>query len=348
MSLYAFVVVVFLMNSLPLPAMVVHADWSKNSNKRWMAKAVLNNDGLYTMEPPDKVGDTQGLLKQLRLAAGDTGCVFVGFDFPIGLPFAFAERCGIDDFLEFLLHCGEGEWQDFFEVANSPQEISLHRPFYPNRPGSARQIHLLNALGMENTDQLRRKCELASENRPAASPLFWTLGGQQVGKATINGWREVLIPALQDMQHSANIKIWPFSAKLSHLLMPQNVVIAETYPAEFYTHLNVDLRLTYQDSQIQESSSKSPKYGKRSQASRMANSDTLLGWVKAHSIHISPDLSCLIQNGFGPRSKSEDEFDALIGVFGMLNIIFGNREPGDPLDPRSSSIEGWILGQQPH
>ena len=36
----------------------------------------------------------------------------------------------------------------------------------------------------------------------------------------------------------------------------------------------------------------------------------------------------------------------MVGLFGMLDGILGNRPPGAPEDGRTR-IEGWILGQQP-
>ena len=53
----------------------------------------------------------------------------------------------------------------------------------------------------------------------------------QVGKAAIIGWRDVLAPALLD---GGPVSLWPFDGALPSLLVPGNVVIAETYPAECY------------------------------------------------------------------------------------------------------------------
>lgn len=57
---------------------------------------------------------------------------------------------------------------------------------------------LKKGLSLKMFDELRRLCEMSVPawsvypGRRAACPLFWTLGGQQVGKAAILGWREVL------------------------------------------------------------------------------------------------------------------------------------------------------------
>ena len=61
------------------------------------------------------------------------------------------------------------------------------------------QKHLLNGLGFNNhkIDVLLRKCEIGRIGRRAACSLFWTLGGNQVGKGAIAGWRDLLGPALR-------------------------------------------------------------------------------------------------------------------------------------------------------
>lgn len=312
-----------------------------------MAMAVLDSSGNYSVEDLENAGDARTLLARLRAAAGEKGCVLVGFDFPIGLPLAYAQKNGINGFIEFLTSNTQEDWREFFNVANLPEEISQRRPFYPHRPGSARQIHLLDALEMENMDQLRRTCELGSSTRRPACPLFWTMGGQQVGKAAIHGWRDVLIPALLDWRTANQTKIWPFSGFFNDLLSTDDTVIAETYPAEFYTHLGIDLRVADPGLQVSATALKHAKSGKRSQASRKANAAVLLGWAESHFVRIHSSLEEYIGNGFGPRGGAEDEFDALVGLFGMLNIITGDRPAGDILEKNITSIEGWILGQVP-
>lgn len=64
--------------------------------------------------------------------AGWRTLILVGFDFPLGLPFAYGIRTGLRGFKEALSVFGQGEWQDFFKVANLPEEVSIRRPFYPN------------------------------------------------------------------------------------------------------------------------------------------------------------------------------------------------------------------------
>lgn len=306
-----------------------------------MASAFRQADGQYQAVPPGLVGDLSTLMARLKAMAGPGNTVFVGFDFPIGLPLAYARKTGIKDFLTILPQLGQGAWVEFYRPAETPGQIHIHRPFYPLRSGSARQSHLVSGLGMASMDDLRRQCELpwsaGGLSRRAACPLFWTLGGQQVGKAAITGWRDVLAPALQQQEA---LSIWPFSGRLEQLLShpidghANRVVIAETYPAEFYTHFGV----TFSNHK------RGSKSGKRVQADRKTNAPRLLNWAMEAGVHLDSALQSQIGDGFGPSSSGDDAFDATIGLFGMLNILLGRRDPFEPPEGPRRDIEGGILG----
>ncbi len=182
---------------------------------------------------------------------------------------------------------------------------------------------------------MRRRCEIYREGRRAASPLFWTLGGQQVGKAAITGWRDVLAPGLSEA--AIPLAIWPFEGRLAELCRAGNLVALETYPTEFYTHLGVMF------------SSRRPgrKSGKRVQEDRAANFQRLSSWAKGNDVALHPALVTAIRAGFGSARDGEDQFDAVIGLFGMLNVVLGNRGEGWPIEDRIREVEGWILGQSP-
>ena len=200
-----------------LPTLVTHADWGSHPEKRWMAKAVLRADGHYTAHAPELVGEPGTLVERLVAQAGPRGCVLLGFDFPIGLPARYAECVCIRDFLALLPQLGHGDWSEFYTVAERPDQIGLRRPFYPQfsrRKGEARLSHLLDGLGLEVSD-LRRRCEQARSGRRAASPLFWTVGGQQVGKAAISGWKDVLGPALCSEPERSRMAFLRFAVQTS-------------------------------------------------------------------------------------------------------------------------------------
>jgi hypothetical protein len=43
--------------------------------------------------------------------------------------------------------------------------------------------------------------------------------------------------------------------------------------------------------------------------------------------------------------KGDDAFDAVVGLFGMLEVVLGRREPGESKGEQIRDVEGWILGQ---
>ena len=318
-----------------LPNLIVHADWSTVPGKRWLARATrakLDSARLYLASAPEPAGELDSLLPRLRAQAGGGSVTLVGFDFPIGLPLAYARKAGITDFLAILPRLGFEEWSQFYEPASSFTEIGIYRPFYPSKAGNALQHYLIEGLGVASIDDLRRRCERAHTQRRAACPLFWTLGAQQVGKAAISGWRDVLaVPNGMP----GYVAIWPFSGKLEDLLKPGKVVVVETYPAEFYTHLGVGFS----------AQRRGERSGKRSQRDRLANAPRLLDWAHKASVAVAPGLEAALRDGFGASPDGEDRFDAVVGLFGMINVILGNRPAGEPDEEVIRKIEGWILGQ---
>lgn len=318
-----------------LPAIVAHADWSVDPAKRWLALARLGKAGRYLVRPPEPAGPLCTLLERLARQAGPSGTVFLGVDFPIGLPAAYARRAGVASFLELLPGLGRGRWSRFFEVAARAEEIALRRPFFPQRPGAKGEFsrqQLVEGLGLGNFSDLMRLCDGATAERRAACATFWTLGGQQVGKGAIVGWRELLIPALRARRELA---IWPFHGTLEGLLAARRMVVAETYPGEVYGHLGIGFG----------GAGARALGGKRRQAARAANAPALLDFARAAGLGLAPRLRPAIETGFGARGDGEDPFDATVGLFGMLNVMLGGRAAGEPRRGRLTTIEGWILGQ---
>lgn len=310
-----------------LPILVVHADWSVNPNKRWMA--IAETDGnCFRVQSPELVGDLSNFLNRMQKRIGLGGCVLIGFDFPIGLPYTYAQLMNISSFLSSLTVFGKGEWSSFFEVANSADQISHLRPFYPNRPGEALRQHLLDKLGIGSFDELLRTCDKAPPLQRPAAPLFWTLGPQQVGKAAINGWQQILAPGLNNPD--LNVSIWPFSGKLSDLLKPGRVIIVETYPTESIQQLG----LVRSDK----------KFSKRRQTDRISAAERLFNGTFADEIEIDPQLEENLLDGFGSTLFGEDRFDAVVGVIGMLEYLSGKRHFFEPKTDKTRQIEGWIFG----
>ncbi len=295
-----------------------------------MVFATRSSRSRWSVHPPLQVIDPAAFFSDLLAFQPGSGCILAGFDFPIGLPYQYARKAGIQDYLSLLPELGSGIWRSFYEPARTPDEISLHRPFYPARPGNSSRSHLERGLNLPFS-QLFRLCEIAHENRRAACPLFWTLGAQQVGKAALHGWKNLLKPALS--QPDLNLKLWPFSGSLAILCQPGNIVATETYPAEFYGHLGI--------------LSATARMSKRRQEDRMVFATRLNSYAAAHRLDLEPTLQASIDVGFGDSPDSEDSFDALVGLYGMINVIQGNHPTGEPVPAQVSTIEGWIFGQVP-
>jgi hypothetical protein len=306
-----------------LPAIVAHADWSVSPKHRWMVRARLADGGRYRASAPELVGDLPSLLERLQ------GPVLLGLDLPIGLPLAYARRAGIGSFMPWLRQLGRGRSKEFFDVAAEKSDVSVERPFYPARPGGKKKCHLTDGLELDDVRLLYRRCDRSPE-RPPAAPMFWTIGPQQVGKAALSAWREVLIPALR----GGGTAIWPFDGELPALLGSSHVVVAETYPGEIYRHLGVDFR-----------PSGSKRLRKGDPAARRANGGALLAAAARSDVDLDPGLREAIGAGFDRSHGGDDGFDATVGLLGMINVLRGNRPSGEPDDPDVRGLEGWILGQ---
>lgn len=302
-------------------SVVAHCDWSITPKKRWMAVAIRRG-GLWNIRPPEPVGDTSNLFERLQRLAAEPGVLLSGFDFPIGLPEAYARAAEFKSFRAALELLGTGPWSNWFTVAENRNEISLHRPFYPARPGGTARSHLFGALGIAEPNDLLRLCERATSDRQAACMLFWTLGGNQVGKGAISGWKEVIVPRLSE------IGLWPFDGTLSQLEQTKQVIVAETYPGDVYRQLGI------------------PRSGwsKRRQADRARMGETILSWLAERSNLEAEASQDLIRDGFGLDSAGEDRFDAMVGLLGMFEVVTGKRSEGVPALPSVHTWEGWILG----
>ena len=315
------------MDELRPPEIVAHADWSKDQAGRSIAVA-RRSGSEWLVAAPVPVRELSTLVDWLLAEAGDGGSAFLGVDFPIGLPAEYARSARISDFMTWLPRAGRGAWSEFFEPATLPSEISLHRPFYPLRNAAKGQIlrdHLVRALGVAGFADIHRLCDRGQPNRAAAAALFWTLGGNQVGKAAISGWRDLLQPELRLTRR--RIHVWPYEGALADLLARPGLTLAETYPGEIYAHLDLTIRERHKS--------------KIKPTHRVDDADQLLGWAAANGVRLADSARQSIATGF----RSDHDFDATVGLFGMINILRGNRPEGAPDNPLIRTVEGWILGQ---
>ncbi|MEM8861615.1 MAG: hypothetical protein AAGD96_25100 [Chloroflexota bacterium] len=174
-------------------------------------------------------------------------------------------------------------------------------------------------------------CDLPTKSRRAAAPLFWTMGAQQVGKAAISAWQELLIPLLGHVPDQ--IGLWPFDGLLNPLLSAKQIVIAEVYPAEIYGHIKVELK-----------TADGRPASKRSQEARQRCHQAILNICAQLDLGLADTAAAELKNGFGAAADGEDRFDAFVGVLGMLMVICGQLQEGQPPQDNLRPIEGWLLG----
>lgn len=298
---------------------IIHADWSVSARKRWMARAECR-DGRWLVSATTPAAD---ILQALNEPANHP--LLAGFDFPIGLPEGYGRSTRFDDFPSFLRGLdGEG-WDEFRNIARHPDEISLRRPFYPagNTKG-IKQMSLVQAHGVDDIDRLRRRSERATPTRRAACSIFWTLGGNQVGRGALSGWEEVIRPCVL-----GGASLWPFEGTLSDLAIRGGLVLAETYPAEAYGQIGVRF---------------GAKQSKRRQDDRRSHSRIILDWCSSRGVSMTDDAANELLDGFGSGSTGEDRFDAMAGLLGMVAVVIGDLRDA-PIAVPTMAWEGWIMGQ---
>ena len=302
---------------------LIHSDWSKHPGKRWMARAE-RREGYWRVDAPKLVGPCPVFLDE-AFVAGVRGRVLLGFDFPIGVPAAYGVRTGLGSFLAALAIFGTGEWAAFFSVAADLHEVRLERPFYPDKSvKGSKQPPFVAALGFAHFDELRRICERRDGRKPAGT-LFWTLGGNQVGKAALAGWQEIIRPAM-----ARGARLWPYEGDLSALAGRSGVVLAETYPAEAYHVVGAPFLRTE---------------SKRRSEDRRRKADPVLRWAARNEVKLSDAARKTVLDGFGPRSSGEDAFDAFLGLLKMIEIADGRLPEQSERHSGSEHWEGWILGR---
>jgi len=283
-----------------LPPEIIAIDWGSTPAKRQLCRAVLRGKR-YGIERPVPVPDPAAL----ELPPG----ALVAFDCPIGLPQEYAQLARLADFRTALAAFGREPFEHFYEVATSPAEIAIERPFYPARSSGASREDLKRHL--YDAAFALRPCDRAT----GAGPLFWLVGAKQCGRSSISVWRDVLTPRL------GTLALWPFDGPLDRLLSSGRTVVAEMYPAYLLQTLGIDLS------------------GKRDPAARAAAGAELV--AKAAGIDLIAVRDSLLA-GFGPSAAGEDAFDATVSAIALVRLVQSSAIPEPP--PEARAVEGWILG----
>ena len=288
---------------------------------RWMAQAERASAG-WTISAPTLVGP---LDRFLECASAPIGSTLLGVDLPIGLPRLWASRAGVTDFPSGLEQFGEGRWRAFFDVAERLEDVSLERPFYPaGRSAGARHQALAERLTLSSPDDLRRLADFTDQNKRSGTPVFWTAGAAQVGRAALSFWKDVLQPA----RRANAVAIWPFDGSLSEL---SGAVVAETYPAEAYRWFDLPIgRLGA---------------SKRRLEDRIAAGPALARAGDGLGAFFSDAARSAILGGF--EIGGEDAFDAMVGLLALVAVVEGERPEHRPSFEAALTVEGWILGRRP-
>ena len=108
------------------------------------------------------------------------------------------------------------------------------------------------------------------------------------------------------------------------------MVLAETYPAEAYGHIDVKFDRS--------------RESKRRQEDRASKATAISKWAERNHVEFSAEMLRSIQGGFSRHATGEDRFDAALGLFGMIEVVEGRRAEGGST-PDARSWEGSILGQ---
>lgn len=284
------------------PAEIWAIDWGAKPKKRQLCRAVPAGKR-WVIEAPRALTEEP---RALRFRPG----ALVAFDCPLGLPASYAEKAGITSFRGALRTLGTGRFERFWDIARTPDEIAIERPFYPAGTG-AKQEELERVLGPKAT--WLRPCDRAT----GAGPLFWTLGPKQVGASAITIWRDVLQPQVD------GIALWPFDGPLSELLRSGRTIVAEMYPAFLLKTLGWF-----------------EPVAKRTQAGRAAVGRFV---VEKHLEGLDAiAVRDKLLDGFGPGPDGEDPFDATVAAIALVKLLQRGGIP-EP-DEASRRVEGWLLG----
>lgn len=307
---------------VPLPPVdvIAGADWSVHPAGRRMviARHIGGGGGRerYRIEGPAPVGALDSLADRLtdhgRLRA------WLGIDVPIGLPAAYLQAAGLQDFRAALAAFGQGLWADVYRPSDRPR---LHRPFYPasRAPrGTHRKGVWLAGVGAGAAAFMRD-----FDRAMGGASLFWLIGPNQVGKATISAWRDLLAPA------APTLGLWPFDGPLSDCFAGAPLTVAEVYPALGYRLFGLAIA--------------KPGARKGDPGARAACAPVLRRRCRLLAAGLAPETGALLDQGF----ESDDDFDAFIATLIMIAAGQGRIANQAPARTRQNRTEGWVLGLGP-
>lgn len=297
----------------------ISADWSKDPKKRSVYTADIANKRIQKEKYPGTEGWNLKSLLELAKQFSQSGPVLVGVDVVLGVPEEYWQMSmqdintdRPDSFVQWL--AGFGPCSGFFGICNSPEEWSIHRPWFKVPKGKG----TLKSFEEKVNGNMKRRID----HETNANPVFAVSGiPGVVGGATRDFWQE-LVPHLAS--GCKDFRIWPFDGELPNLLSNSGIVLAETYPKLAYAAALNDSLNTH-----------TINIPKTEDESRKLACWLLerAKWIVDQKIEIS-DL--------GSARGNEDDFDALFTAAAVLRCIIEDTDIVDPgwIDPKS---EGAML-----
>ena len=177
-----------------LPDLVAHADWGSVPRKRVMAVARRAAAG-YEIVALTTAGDGD-LAAALRRRYQPFQAV-LGFDFPIGLPRAYARAAGVASFTEFLGQLGAPPWEEFGQVA---AQAWRDQPAAAVLPGPARRHPARAPVRRPRPDRAAAAPPVRRDGR--GDPVL-DAGRKQAGKAALHGWQMLRLASADARGHRA-------------------------------------------------------------------------------------------------------------------------------------------------
>lgn len=298
----------------------ISADWSKDTNKRSVYTADIANKRIQKEKYPGTKGWNLKSLLELAKQFSRTGPVLVGVDVVLGVPQEYWQMLmqdvntdRSDSFVQWL--GGLDPYSEFFVgICKSPEEWSVHRPWFKVPKGSGG----LNSFAKKVNGDMKRRIDFKTN----AKPVFAVSGiPGVVGGATRDFWQE-LVPHLAFGYK--DFRIWPFDGELPNLLSNSGIVLAETYPGLAYAAALNDSLNTHKIN-IHKTKDKSRK---------------LACWLLERAKWIVDQK--IVLSDLGSARGNEDDFDALFTAAAVLRCVVEDTDIVDPrwIDPKS---EGAML-----
>ena len=285
----------------------ISADWSKESRKRSVYVADINNRSIRKHCTPEN-WNLEALL-DLANNLRQSGPVLIGVDVVLGVSNGFwrmvLEKSGRHqpkNFVHWLRNIDPGS--NFFNINDDPSKWHVDEPWFTVPSGKGG----LKSFKEKVSDGFLRRIDHETE----AKPVFAVSGiPGVVGAGTRSFWRE-LIPTLTC---GREFTIWPFENDPSNLLHQHGIVLCEMYPSIAYATALVDELPTCK---LIVSKTQQQQREKACERLKTAN------WVTSNQIDLG-ELDAL--------KKNEDDFDAHLTAAAVMRCVV----EGEPL-----TSQDWI------